>query len=143
MSSRYTFHYRISFLVNVNKKASRARQRKWAVSGGCPISSMVTVIIYGQHLVYRELNFVRRISNSIKIYVNIKHRFTSRYDFIKCWTIKGKKWLWWMNANQQIVIYHVANHLVSHRDSKLEMCGIVNFCIFDRIKIPHPISKRQ
>ena len=58
-SSRYTFHYRKSITVNVLSKASRARQRNRAVSGGCPISSMVTVNIYVQRL-YRELNWYRK-----------------------------------------------------------------------------------
>ena len=49
------FHYLKSITVTVLSQASRARQQNWAVSGGCPISIMVMVNIYVQHL-YRELN---------------------------------------------------------------------------------------
>ena len=52
-----------SIIVNLdryhtsNRLAARANENG-PVTGGCPISSMVTVNIHGQHL-YRELNNVR------------------------------------------------------------------------------------
>ena len=50
-----------SIIVNLdryhttNRPAARANENG-PVTGGCPISSMVTVNIHGQHL-YRELNY--------------------------------------------------------------------------------------
>ena len=55
-----------------NRPAARAN-KNGPVTGGCPISSMVTVNIYGQHL-YRELNLnLRKICcskfyNTLKLY---------------------------------------------------------------------------
>ena len=40
-----------------NRPVARANENG-PVTGGCPISSMVTVNIYGQHL-YRELNLCK------------------------------------------------------------------------------------
>ena len=50
-SSRYTFHYR----YHITNRLAAPANENGPVTGGCPISSMVTVNIHGQHL-YRELN---------------------------------------------------------------------------------------
>ena len=59
-SSRYTFHYRKSITVNVLSKASRACQRKMAVTVGCPI--IITFIItFTGNICVRELYYVYTI----------------------------------------------------------------------------------
>ena len=57
-----------------NRPASRANENG-PVTGGCPISSMVTVNIYGQHL-YRELNFCIEIVLQKKIKIKFMHSGT-------------------------------------------------------------------